>query len=206
VTGTASHNPHGEARAVAVMCGRIVALRAASSGPLLLALDGRSGAGKSAVAQQVGARVAALVIDGDDFYRGGDDTFWRGQGPAEKVELVIDWRRQRAVLTQLARGEPVTWQQYDWEADDGSLGAAMAARPAGVVILDGAYSARPELADLYGLRVLLDVPRDVRRARLLLREGARYRAEWEACWAEAEDLYFGELMPPEAFDLVLDGS
>jgi uridine kinase len=162
-----------------VLCDTIVARRAASPGPLLLALDGRSGVGKSTVAQQVGARMAALVID---------------------------WRRQRALLTQLARGEPVTWQPYDWEADDGSLGRDMAARPAGVVILDGAYSARAELADLYGVRVLLDLPRHIRRARLLDREGERYRAEWEDRWAAAEDLYFEELMPSEAFDLVLDGT
>jgi uridine kinase len=206
VTGAGSDPPTAEVRAVAVLCERIVALRAASPGPLLLALDGRSGAGKSTVARQVGARLAALVIDGDDFYRGGDDAFWRARSAVEKVELVIDWRRQRALLSQLARGEPVTWQPYDWDADDGSLGADMAARPAGVVILDGAYSARPELADLYGLRVLLDVPSAVRRARLLDREGERYRAEWEARWAAAEDLYFEELMPPEAFDLVLDGT
>ena len=75
-----------------------------------------------------------------------------------------------------------------------------------MVILDGAYSARPELADLFDLRVLLDVPRRVRRERLLRREGERDRAEWEARWGEAEDLYFETLMPPESFDLVLDGS
>ena len=59
---------------------------------MLVALDGRSGAGKSTLARQVAARTGALVIDGDDFYRGGDDAFWRGPGPAEKVDLVIDWR------------------------------------------------------------------------------------------------------------------
>ena len=51
---------------------------------------------------------------------------------------------------------------------------------------------------------LLEAPRHVRRARLLQREGAHYRAEWEARWGEAEDLYFEQLMPPSAFDLVLD--
>jgi hypothetical protein len=55
-------------------------------------------------------------------------------------------------------------------------------------------------------RVLLDAPRDTRRERLLRREGERDRAEWEARWGEAEDLYFDVMMPPEAFDLVLDGS
>ena len=53
--------------------------------------------------------------------------------------------------------------------------------------------------------MLLDVPRPVRRERLLRREGARYRAEWEARWGVAEDLYFERLMQPESFDLVLDG-
>ncbi|MGA2474591.1 MAG: hypothetical protein ABSG39_14050 [Acidimicrobiales bacterium] len=45
----------------------------------------------------------------------------------------------------------------------------------------------------------------VRRERLLQREGARHRAEWESRWGAAEDLYFDTVMPPEAFDLVLDG-
>jgi hypothetical protein len=54
--------------------------------------------------------------------------------------------------------------------------------------------------------VLLDVPRHVRRARLLQREGPRDRAAWEARWSEAEDLYFEWLMPPSAFDLILTGS
>jgi len=89
---------------------------------------------------------------------------------------------------------------------DGRLAAAVSAVPADIVVLDGAYSARPELADLFGLRVLLQVARATRRERLLLREGEHDRAEWEARWGEAEDLYFESVMPPEAFDLVIDES
>jgi dephospho-CoA kinase len=77
------------------------------------------------------------------------------------------------------------------------------AGPATIVILDGAYSARTELAHLFDLRLLLTVPRHIRRERLMQREGPRSRAEWEARWAVSEDLYFGQLMPPAAFDLVL---
>jgi uridine kinase len=187
---------------------RIRALQASSPAPVLVALDGRSGVGKSTLASQVATEIAAgaLVIDGDDFYRGGDDAYWDALRPAEKVDLVIDWRRQRTLLEYFRRGEPATWQPYDWDADDGRLAAEITVGPAGVVILDGAYAARPELADLFSLRALLAVPRHVRRARLLQREGAHYRAEWEARWSEAEDFYFERLMPPSAFDLVLDGS
>ena len=197
--------PAGASPAADTLCDRIDSLRGLAPGPLLVALDGRSAAGKSTLAQQVVVRTAALVIDGDDFYRGGDDAFWQARSAAEKVDLVIDWRRQRALLTKLGRGEPAWWEPYDWGADDGRMDAEVRVGPAAVVVLDGAYSARPELADLFALRVLLDVPRETRRERLLLREGERYRAEWEARWSEAEDLYFEQLMPPESFDLVLHG-
>lgn len=205
--GPAAHtaNAANTAGPAAVLCERITALQGEGT-PVLVALDGRSGVGKSTVAREVGAQLGALVIDGDDFYRGGDDAYWDALGPARKVDLVIDWRRQRALLGQLGRGEAVTWRPYDWDADDGRLGASITGGPAAVVLLNGAYSARPELADLYRARVLLHVDRDLRRERLLRREGERDRAEWEARWGEAEDLYFDVMMPPEAFDLVLDGN
>ena len=184
---------------------RIEELRRHGSGPVLVALDGRSGAGKSTLAAAVGPRTGALVIDGDDFYSGGSDEYWEAVEARRKMDLVIDWRRQRAVLEELRRGRPATWRPYDWDADNGCLGEEITAGPVGIVILDGAYSSRPELADLLTVRVLLKVDRDVRRDRLLRREGERYRAEWEARWGAAEDLYFEMVMPPGAFDLVLDG-
>jgi uridine kinase len=172
--------------------------------PLLVALDGRSGTGKSLLAREMGALTGAAVIDGDDFYAGGSDTYWDAMSAADKVARVIDWRRQRLVLEALRQGRAATWRPYDWEADDGSpAGHELTCPSRAVVILDGAYSARPELADLLSLRVLLQVDRSVRRERLLQREGEHYRAQWEARWLVAEDLYFETIMPPAAFDLVL---
>jgi uridine kinase len=108
------------------------------------------------------------------------------------------------VLEKLANGEAAAWHPYDWEADDGSLAQApIICEPAPVIILDGAYSARPELADLFDLRVLLDAPAGLRRERLIEREGEGYRDEWNARWDEAEQWYFGKVMPPESFDLVI---
>ena len=74
------------------------------------------------------------------------------------------------------------------------------------MILEGAYSCRPELHDVLDLRVLLDTPCDVRRQRLLEREGEAYRSEWEARWSVAEEYYFGTVMPPSRFDLILGRS
>jgi len=174
-------------------------------GPMLVALDGRSAAGKSTLAAVVAPMVGAVVIDGDDFYSGGSAEMWDAMSAAEKAHHCMDWRRQRPVLEKLARGKAAHWHPYDWEADDGSLAeTAVICDPAPVIILDGAYSARPELADLFDLRVLLDAPAELRRAQLIDREGEDYRAEWNARWDEAEQWYFGEVMPAESFDLVLN--
>lgn len=172
--------------------------------PILLAVDGRSGTGKSTLAARVATLTGAAVIDGDDFYTGGSDAYWEARSAEEKIDLVIDWRRQRHVLETLADGRPASWHPYNWEADDGSLATHELTCPATeVIILEGAYAARPELADVLTHRVLLEAGEAVRRERLLRREGAQYRAEWEARWLEAETLYFGSVMPPAAFDLVL---
>jgi uridine kinase len=187
-----------------ILTNRILELADCRGDPLLIAIDGRSGAGKSTLAAALSKRTGAAVIDGDDFYAGGSAEEWDAMNPSEKVEHCIDWRRQRAALEHLSHRRAASWLPYDWEADDGKLSSVpLTCLPGAVVILEGAYSARPELADLFALRVLLDTPPLIRRQRLLRREGEQYRAGWEARWSTAEDHYFGTVMREDAFDLVI---
>lgn len=186
-----------------------------SDEPLFVGLDGRSGAGKSTLAAALSLRIAhdraglATVIEGDQFYAGGSAELWDRRTPAEKAARVIDWRRQRSVLEQLRDRGVAEWYPFDWEADDWDADVVplapepIVARAGSVVVLEGAYSCRPEMHDLLDVGVLLDVPREVRRRRLLAREGDAYRADWEARWSAAEDHHFASLMPPENFDLLL---
>ncbi|MGH8871518.1 MAG: uridine kinase family protein, partial [Acidimicrobiia bacterium] len=139
-----------------------------------------------------------------DFYAGGTAAEWDAMTAAEKADHCIDWRRQRPVLEALSRGDTASWHPYDWETDDGRLlEVATVCEPAPVIILEGVYSARPELADLFDLRVLLDVPAELRRDHLVQREGEDFREEWNARWDQAEQWYFEVVMPREAFDLVI---
>ena len=173
--------------------------------PVVVALDGRSGAGKSTIAPLVAAKVDGVVVDGDDFYAGGSGDMWDAMTAAQKVDHVIDWRRQRPLLEALRRGESIGYHPYDWndEDNDGPAPHQIHVESAPVIIVDGVYSGRPELADLVDLSVLILIDDDIRRAQLLAREGEDYRRDWEARWTEAELHYFGQVMPPEAFDLVL---
>jgi hypothetical protein len=52
--------------------------------------------------------------------------------------------------------------------------------------------------------VFLDTPVEARSARLIRREGEQNRDDWNARWEEGEQWYFTRVMPPAAFDLVIE--
>jgi uridine kinase len=186
----------------AALADTLARLARESERPLIVAIDGRSGSGKSTLAAALSGTLDAAVIEGDDFYAGG--TVLRADSPASRATVCIDWKRQRPVLQALRAGQEAQWHPFDWDAFDGSLGAtAIRLGPRAVIILEGTYSARPELADLVDLRVLVTVPDVERHARLMAREGNI--GPWERQWHVAEDHYFEAVMPPDAFDIILPG-
>lgn len=180
-----------------------VAARRTRPGPFVVAIDGPSGAGKSTLAAAVALRTGGSVVDGDDFY----DPVLPGLEPAEQTAmsdaevagLVIDWRRLRAeVLEPLRQGRSVSYRPYDWAADDGRHGEPKGLRAADPVILEGVYSARPELADLVDLSVYVETAPDVQARRLAGRDDD---PDWATFWSRGEQHYFRFARPPETFDL-----
>ncbi|MGI9603387.1 MAG: uridine kinase family protein [Acidimicrobiales bacterium] len=174
--------------------------------PVLVAIDGRGGIGKSTIAAAVAARLAAdtTLIDGDDFCVGPPPGGWTTVEPSRRADRCVDWRRQRPVLEALATSTATRWQPYDWDRDDGTLRADWEQRSATpVVILEGTFSARPELADLFSLRILLEAEAEEQQRRFIAREGRREWDVWSELWVAAEDHYFHQVMPPDRFDLVV---
>jgi uridine kinase len=196
--------------AASLLVAAIEARMQGRSRPLLVAIDGKSGSGKSQLAALVAGALPAVVVPSDDFYAGHvSDAEWEARTPGERAADVIDWQRLRAeALEPLLAGRTAGWYPFDFEArrSDGTfrLAAARVTRePAAVVILDGAYSIRPELADLIDLSVLVDVPADERRRRLVERDGSAYTDAWQQRWSAAEELYFNVVRPPSSFDVVV---
>ncbi len=178
--------------------------------PLLVALDGGSGAGKSTLAQMIARTLNAAVIPGDDFYAATiSNTEWEARTPEQRAADAIDWRRLRAeALVPLIAGKPAKWHPFDFDAPQPDGTYAMRADyvelpPADLIVLDGIYSTRAELADLIDLAVLVDVPLTVRHARLAARENPDFLAAWHARWDAAEAYYLTHLRPKSAFDLIV---
>ncbi len=168
--------------------------------PFVLAIDGRSGTGKSTLAAKLAGALAACVLEGDDFFAGGIDV--RDDAPEDRVRDCIDWRRQRPVLEALRAGRDTHYFAFDWNAFDGRIETVPKHVEAhAIVVFEGVYSARPELGSLVDLRVLFRVSEPTRIARLHQREGGI--GPWERQWHEAEAWYFAHVARPIAFDVIV---
>lgn len=182
----------------------LLAVIAARRAPVLVALDGRSGTGKTTLAREIANSLVAAIVESDDFFSGGTESDWASRTPEERASACIDWRRLRTeALEPLLAGRSAHWHPFDFAAGTGSALKTVECQAAPVILLDGAYSARPELADIIGISVLLELPDAIRRTRLVCREGAAFMTGWHATWDAAEDYYFTHIRPPQTFDIVI---
>ena len=174
--------------------------------PVVIAIDGPSCAGKSILATALGLRSEGSVLEGDDFYQQRLPTLTVTQretmSDGAVVNAVIDWERLRAeALLPLRAGQSATFQPYDWDAHDGRLAPPKIIPAAAVIIVDGVYAARPELADLVDVAVYLGVNPQVRAVRYAERTDD---PDWRRFWERGEAHYFRVVRPPASFDLRVD--
>ncbi len=188
--------------------------RAADAPIFMISFDGRSGAGKSTLASVVSSALGATTVPSDDFFAAElSDSEWDRRTAEERANDAIDWRRlRRDALEPLRKGSLARWFAFDFAAGARPNGSypmvttATERAPSKLVILDGAYSSRQELADLIDLSVLVEVDPAQRQRRLAAREDAAFLEAWHARWDDAEEYYFGRVRPPASFDLVFDCS
>ena len=179
--------------------------------PIVVALDGGSGAGKSTLASLIAAEFETSLIPLDDFFSAQiPDDHWDTFSVEEKLINVFDWKRLRnQVLKPLLAGKNAQWNAFDFETknSDGSYQMQTDYRerlPADVILIDGAYSASPPIADLIDLKILVEVPIDERHQRLELRENDKnFLAKWHQRWDEAETHYFTHRRAQSSFDVIV---
>ena len=169
--------------------------------PVLVAIDGRSGTGKSTFAAALGSVHHAPVIEGDAFYAGGVGV--RTDTAERRADACIDRPKLRAVLEQVKAGRTAAYRSFDWDIFDGSLrDLATTVKPGKIVIVEGVYSSHHDFVDLLDDKILLTAPDAVRHQRLIQREGSI--GPWERQWHEAEDWYFSRLAADSHFDLIIE--
>lgn len=181
------------------------------TGPVVVALDGGSGAGKSTLAGLIKNELDVALIPLDDFFAANiPDSTWDTFTVQEKLRLVFDWQRLRDLaIFPLLQGQPARWHAFDFHSGlrhDGTYGMEKEPKivqPANVILIEGAYSASPELGGLIDFTILIDVPVHERHARLEAREPRDFLEHWHRRWDEVEAHYFNHVRPKSSFDFVL---
>ena len=155
-----------------------------SRAPRRILIDGRSGSGKTELAQSIvetwpGAQLVRL----DDIYPG-----WDGLAAASAAvpAILLDQR----------------WLAWDWET--GMPGGSHALDPARPVVIEGVGALSRASRQLADAALWVELDAATRKRRALDREGA-YAAFWDR-WAAQEDAFIAREQPQLLADAIIDGS
>jgi uridine kinase len=183
---------------------RVVALIPDRGGdPVVVGVDGVDGAGKTTFADALAAAVSrpTVRISVDDFHNVAAVRYRRGRDSAKGFWLdAFDYDRLIAdVFRPLRTSRRYRARAHDLASDQPIDSPWQTAPPGSVVIVDGLFLQRRELAGQFDLVVYLDVPFDVAGARLRARDGRRSLGRYVG----ASRLYFAECDPLRRADVVV---
>lgn len=188
----AGPGPDGVEAADSAHVAAVVALaRAASPAAgtsVVVAVDGRSGTGKTVLGTAVATALGCPVVHLDHIYPGWD-------GLQAGVDLLT-----RHVLEPLAKGGRATYRRWDWMRDRPGRTVTVAA--AALLVVEGCGALVPPAVPYAAVRVWLDAPDPLRKQRALARDGDAYAPHWER-WAAQEEAVYAVARPRERAHLVL---
>ena len=142
--------------------------------PALAAIDGRCGSGKSTLAGLAAHRLGCPLFHMDDFFLPPAlRTPERYAAPGGNVHYE---RVEAELLRPLRETGAACFRPFDCRSMDFS--APIRAELTGLALVEGSYALHPALRDFYRLRIFLEAPWPVRRARLLDRGGPELLARF----------------------------
>lgn len=149
---------------------------------LIIAIDGRSGSGKTSLAEFLSEKFDANVFHMDDFFLREE------QRTAERMNETggnIDYERFREeVLIPLWYGDPVNYVPYNCMTSKLDEDAAKIIKPKRINIVEGSYSQHPYFGDPYQLRIFCDIDPENQLKNIASRIGEdnplllRFKNEW----------------------------
>ena len=173
-----------------------------STGPRIVAIDGRGGSGKSTIARNLQAiSDEVTIVQMDDLYRPSVER----QGNALDLPpgSSFDWPRlEREVLHPLRHGRPAAFRRYNWESD--TLQEMISVNATGIVLVEGCYSTLPELVSWFDFTIWVECDAATCLERGIARSGEAEREIWTTEWAPLEDRYIQQQRPMSRAQMVID--
>lgn len=185
-----------DARRTATLVERVRAALAAApvraGATKVVAIDGRSGAGKSTVSAALAAALDAPIVDLEYLYPGWD-------GLEAGVDVLVS-----SVLRPLAAGRTtVAVPRWDYAAD--AWGEPLSLAVPGTVIVEGVGAGDRRATPFVSVLVWVELDDETRYARAIARDADVYRPHWER-WAAQERALLARERTPERADVVVEAS
>ena len=196
--------------ALDALAAEIVALYA--GGRVVVAIDGMDGAGKTHFADDLAVALTAtgrsvFRASMDDFYRSKAERHARGaESPDGYYRDSFDYSTFRRVLLEpfrLGGSTAFVTAAFDHVRDLPVQAKWRTGPKDAMLVLDGIFLNRPELAGLWNYSVWLEVTREIAEKRMLDRDGLTGNAER---YRGGQDLYLSEVDPRTAASSMIDNS
>ncbi|MCM1538521.1 MAG: hypothetical protein NC254_08990 [bacterium] len=187
-------------RKLTEMVNNIAADRAPMKKPVIIAIDGRCGAGKTTLAARLHEENGWSVFPMDDFFlREEQRTKERFAQPGGNVDHE---RFLEEILHPLQSGERViAYRPFDCKQR--ALAGAVSVAAGAVNIVEGSYSCHPALWDAYDLHVFMDVGKEEQERRIQKRNGKDGAVLFAERWIPLEERYFDTYRVRERCELYL---
>jgi hypothetical protein len=140
----------------------------------LVLVDGRSGAGKTRLAESLAADRSAFLISIDHVYPG-----WDGLDAGS-------WHIYSHVILPWSLGQPGSYQTWDWQRS--SPGKWVQVPLDTPLVVEGCGAIRRECEDLGAELIWLEMDEKERRERAIARDGDLYARQWRR-WALQEERF-----------------
>lgn len=189
--------------------------------PLRVAIDGVDGAGKTIMADELAIYIKqygrqVIRASTDSFHRPRVERYRRGPDSPEGFyyDSFDHDRIRRELLEPLGPGGQLEYRAaaFDWRSDS-FVNAPCARAPIDAILLfDGIFAQRPELADCWELRIFLDVDFTETLRRSFVRDARPGQTAQElerrfwARYAAGQRIYLSTVRPAESADIVIDNN
>lgn len=152
---------------------------------VIIAIDGRCGAGKTTVAAELQKRLDCNVVHMDDFFLRQEQK--TEQRLATAGENIDHERFLREVLLPLSRNKAFSYRPYNCKRQ--ALAEPVRVLPKSVTVIEGSYSCHSALWDYYDLHVFMDIDSDSQMKRIIARN-ADMAEVFKKKWIPLEEKYF----------------
>lgn len=163
--------------------------KALEKGRVTLAIEGGSASGKTTLSQILKDIYRCTVFHMDDFFlRPVQRT------PERLAEVGGNIDRERfleEVLIPLSKNESVSYRRFDCSTF--KLSPATEIVPEKLTVIEGAYSMHPTLSEYYDISVFLDIPPELQRERIAVRNSPQFAERFHNEWIPLENVYFSQM-------------